>query len=101
MFTIIAFILVIAGAVNWLTIGMLQYDYVAGIFGTQSNIFSRLIYAIIGIAGVYLFFCALFRGGKLHLSLRKAKNKMDEKRKQEYRKEFEQEYRIADRDSRD
>jgi len=50
MFTLISFILVIIGSINWLCIGLLQYDFVAGLFGSQSNVFSRIVYAIIGLA---------------------------------------------------
>lgn len=94
MIKIVAFLLVVTGAINWLTIGMLQYDFIAGIFGTQANIFSRLIYATIGIAGVYIALTTLFKGGKLYLSFRKAKNISDEKKKSEYRRELEQEYNL-------
>ncbi len=62
---IVCFILTILGGINWLTIGMLQYDFVAGIFGTQANIFSRLIYAVIGISAVYTLFMAVFHKGKI------------------------------------
>lgn len=62
---IVAFILTILGGLNWLGIGMLQYDFVAGIFGTQANIFSRLIYAVIGIASVYTLFIAISKKGKI------------------------------------
>ena len=62
---IFAFILTILGGLNWLAIGMLQYDFVAGIFGTQANIFSRLIYAVIGIAAIYILFSAIAHKGKI------------------------------------
>ena len=62
---IVAFILTILGGLNWLTIGMLQYDFVAGIFGTQANIFSRLIYAFIGLSAIYTLFVALTNRGKI------------------------------------
>lgn len=62
---IVCFILTILGGLNWLTIGMLQYDFVAGIFGTQANIFSRLIYAVIGISAVYTLFMAIVHKGKI------------------------------------
>lgn len=61
MFTIIAFLLTIAGSINWLLIGLLQYDFVAGIFGFQASVFSRLIYIIIGASSVFLVF-KLFKG---------------------------------------
>ena len=69
---IVAFILTILGGLNWLGIGMLQYDFVAGIFGTQANIFSRLIYAIIGIASVYTLFIAIAKKGKIFDKTKKA-----------------------------
>ena len=49
---IIALILIIIGAINWGLLGFFQFDLVAAIFGDMS-IFSRIIYAIIGIAGLY------------------------------------------------
>jgi len=67
MFRLFAFILTCVGGLNWLTIGALQYDFVAGIFGTQANIFSRLIYVTIGICSVYILFITLFSKGRLKL----------------------------------
>lgn len=65
MFRIIAFILTIVGGINWLTIGMLQYDFVAGIFGTQANLFSRIIYTLVGISAVYLTCVMIANKGRL------------------------------------
>jgi uncharacterized membrane protein YuzA (DUF378 family) len=45
--------LVIVGALNWLLIGLFQFDLVAAIFGGQSAVFSRIIYCIIGLAGIW------------------------------------------------
>ena len=61
MLTIIAFLLTIIGSVNWLLIGLLQYDFVAGIFGFQASIFSRIIYIVIGASSILLVF-KLFKG---------------------------------------
>ena len=47
----IALTLVIIGAVNWLLIGLFNFDLVATIFGTMS-VFSRIIYSLVGIAGL-------------------------------------------------
>ena len=33
MFTFIAFLITLVGSANWMTIGLLQYDFIAGIFG--------------------------------------------------------------------
>ncbi|SEN06646.1 DUF378 domain-containing protein [Lihuaxuella thermophila] len=53
----LALTLVILGALNWLLIGIFQWDFVAAIFGgdvmRESSGLSRVIYAIIGIAGIY------------------------------------------------
>lgn len=48
----IALILVIIGAVNWGLIGFFQFNLVDTLFGTMS-MFSRIIYALVGIAGLY------------------------------------------------
>ena len=49
----IALILVIIGALNWLLIGLFQFDAVAWICGGQTAVLSRIIYAIVGIAGLW------------------------------------------------
>lgn len=48
-----ALTIVIIGAINWLLIGIFRFDLVAFIFGNMSW-FSRIVYAIVGICGVYL-----------------------------------------------
>ena len=45
--------LVLIGAINWGLVGFFQYDLIAGIFGGVSAIMSRIIYAIVGLAGLY------------------------------------------------
>lgn len=54
MLTILAFLITLIGSINWLLIGLLQYDFVAGIFGYQGSVFSRLIYIVIGSASIVL-----------------------------------------------
>ena len=51
----IAFILVIIGALNWLLIGLFSFDVVAIIFGVAS-IMSRIIYSLVGLAGLWMIF---------------------------------------------
>ena len=65
MFTIIAFILTFAGSINWFLIGVLQYDFVAGIFGYQGSILSRIIYVIIGISSFFLIYKVIKNKGIL------------------------------------
>lgn len=43
----------IIGAVNWGLIGFFNFDLVAFLFGRMTW-FSRIIYAIVGIVGLYL-----------------------------------------------
>jgi len=50
---IIALILVIIGAINWGLIGFFQFDLVAAIFGGQNAVVSRIIYALVGLAGLW------------------------------------------------
>ena len=45
-------VLVIIGAINWGLIGFFQFDLVATLFGDMTA-FSRIVYALIGIAGLY------------------------------------------------
>ena len=54
MITFIAFLLTILGCINWLLIGLLQYDFIAGLFGFQASIFSRLVYILFGIGAFYI-----------------------------------------------
>ena len=73
MLTILAFLLTIAGSINWLLIGLLQYDFVAGIFGYQASIFSRIIYIIIGASSVFLIIKMFKNKGVLPIFSRRNK----------------------------
>ena len=65
MFRLIAFVATCVGGLNWLMIGALQYDFVAGMFGTQANIFSRIIYTLVGISAIYLTCVIIANKGRL------------------------------------
>ncbi len=49
----LSLILIIIGAVNWGSIGIFGFDIVAAIFGGQAAVFSRIIYTIVGLAGLW------------------------------------------------
>ena len=49
----IALILTIIAALNWGSIGLFQSDLVPWLFGGQDNIVSRVIYALVGLAGLW------------------------------------------------
>ena len=44
--------LVIIGALNWLLVGIFEFNLVESIFGGFSLV-SRIIYALVGIAGIW------------------------------------------------
>ena len=48
----IALTLVIIGAINWLLVGLFEFNLVDSIFGSLSVI-TRIIYTIVGIAGLW------------------------------------------------
>ena len=51
--TIVALILAIVGAINWGLVGLFRFDCVAAIFGGQAAPISRIIYALVGLAGLW------------------------------------------------
>ena len=65
MISILSFIVVIFGSLNWLSVGFFQYDMVAGLFGYQGSIFSRMIYIVVGISAIYLIFVVIRNKGRL------------------------------------
>lgn len=67
MLTFLAFLAVIAGGINWFCVGFLQYDFIAGVFGTQASLFSRIFYIIIGLATLWLFCMAIVHRGEINI----------------------------------
>ena len=49
-----ALVLVIVGALNWGLIGFFGFDFISAIFGGMLSGVSRIIYALVGISGLYL-----------------------------------------------
>ncbi|MFP4316266.1 MAG: DUF378 domain-containing protein [Desulfovibrionales bacterium] len=49
---VIAFVLVVIGAINWGLVGLFGFNLVAAIFGEMS-VLTRIIYVLVGIAGIY------------------------------------------------
>ena len=53
----LALILVIIGALNWLLVGLFEWDLVTALFGgdvmRSASSLSRVIYTIVGLAGIY------------------------------------------------
>ena len=61
---VVSLILVIIGAVNWGLVGFARFDLVAWIFGGQTAGFSRVIYTLVGLAGLWCI-SLLFRKSSL------------------------------------
>ena len=49
---VLALILMVVGAVNWGLVGLFRFDLVASLFGSMTA-FSRVVYALVGIAGIW------------------------------------------------
>ncbi len=49
----IALILSIIGSINWGLVGLFQFDLVSWLFGGQDAVLSRIIYGVIGLAGLW------------------------------------------------
>lgn len=47
--------LVIIGAINWGLVGLFKLDVVASLFGGSASALSRIIYTLVGIAGIWAF----------------------------------------------
>ena len=55
--SIIAFSLVIIGALVWLLVGVFDFNIVAFIFGSgASALVSRIIYSLVGVSALWLLF---------------------------------------------
>lgn len=53
---LITLALVIIGALNWLLVGLFEFDLVATIVGQdfgEVNTLSRIIYVLVGLSGIY------------------------------------------------
>ena len=77
MVTFISFLLVVAGGLNWFAIGFLQYDYVAGVFGTQASLLSRIVYIFIGLASIWILIMAVRHAGKIDIFNRRFKKSVN------------------------
>lgn len=50
---LIVLLLVLIGAINWGLWGAFQYDLIQDIFGSEHSLWSKFIYILIGLAGIY------------------------------------------------
>ena len=50
---VISLILIILGGLNWLSIGVFEYDVVSEIFGAADEVGSKIVYIVVGVAALY------------------------------------------------
>ena len=53
----LALLLVIVGGINWLLVGVMQFDLVANLTGStfgETNAISTLVYALVGVSALAL-----------------------------------------------
>lgn len=48
----IALVLTIIGAINWGLVGFFEFDLVAYLFGGQTAFASRIVFGLVGVAGL-------------------------------------------------
>lgn len=49
----VALVIIIIGALNWGSIGLFGVDLIGAIFGGQTAMVSRIVYSIVGLAGLW------------------------------------------------
>ena len=49
----IALALLIVGGLNWLLVGLFEFDLVATLFGGQTSLLSKIVYIIVGLCALY------------------------------------------------
>lgn len=62
----IALILSIIGSLNWGLVSLFKFDLVAWLFGGQSAVLSRIIYGLVGLAGLWCI-TLLFRKNAMNV----------------------------------
>ena len=78
MINLICFVFAMIGGINWLSIGLVQFDFIAGIFGSQAHVASRMFYVFFGLACGYLIYKAIATKGKIELKREKLKKEKNE-----------------------
>lgn len=49
----LALVLATVGAINWGLVGFFRFDLVAWLFGGQTATLSRIVFALVGVAGLW------------------------------------------------
>ena len=62
----LSLILMIIGAINWGLVGIFQFDLVAAICGSSASVVARIIYKLVGLAGIWGIALLCRRDGRKH-----------------------------------
>lgn len=49
----ITLLLIIIGGLNWLLVGLFEFDLVAAIFGGQTAVLSKVVYVLVGLSALW------------------------------------------------
>ena len=49
----VALILSVIGCINWGLVGLFRFDLVAWLFGGSASLLSRIVYTLVGLAGLW------------------------------------------------
>lgn len=52
---VIALILAIIGGLNWLSVGLFEYEVISELFGGSDAVGSKIVYIVVGLAAIWSF----------------------------------------------
>lgn len=56
----VALVLVIVGGLNWLLIGLFEYDLVAAVLG-EGSVLAKIVYVLVGLSALWMLWNLLAR----------------------------------------
>ena len=71
---IIAYALVIVGAINWGLFGLFEFNLVSSVFAGARTAGSVIVYSVIALAALWLILSPFITGGVLWLKNRRTEN---------------------------
>lgn len=52
MVDVVSFVLLIIGGLNWLLVGLFEWDLVGGLFGGMDSVIAKIVYILVGLAAL-------------------------------------------------
>ncbi|OZM55736.1 DUF378 domain-containing protein [Lottiidibacillus patelloidae] len=50
---LLALVLLIIGGLNWLLVGLFEWDLVGGLFGGMDSLIAKIVYILVGLSAIY------------------------------------------------